>query len=71
MRYRAHAPNTVCIQRSWMWSGDTLMDLDRYQALKMETRTIGDAEFLFIEAGGFSERNKSDWKSKWYVLGRK
>jgi len=55
---------------TWVWSGDTLMDLNRYQALKMIVKEIGDSDYLFIEAGGFSRRNKPDWKSQWYVLKR-
>ena len=36
----------------WIWSGNTLMDLDRYQALKMTVRKIDGSDYLFIEAGG-------------------
>ena len=46
------------------------MDLNRYQALKMELRKVGNAEYLFVESGGFSTRHKPDWKSPWYVLAR-
>ena len=53
-----------------IWSGDTLMDLDRYQALKMKVKTVGGVEYLFIEAGGFSTRNKPGWTSPWCVLKR-
>lgn len=52
------------------WSGDTLMDLDKYQALKMKTAIVGSTEYLFIEAGGFSNRHKPDWKTKWHVFTR-
>ena len=51
-----------------VWSGDTLMDLNRYQALKMTPKTLNGSEYLFVESGGFSTRNKPDWKSKLYVL---
>ncbi len=54
----------------WAWSGDTMMNLDRYEALKMAPRTIGGAEFLFLESGGFSDRHKPGWKCSWYVLER-
>jgi hypothetical protein len=54
----------------WIWSGDTLMDLDRYQALKMTVKTIGDSDYLFIEAGGFSEKNPVGWKTPLYVMKR-
>jgi hypothetical protein len=53
-----------------LWSGDHLMDLTRYQALKMELRPIGGTDYLFIETGGFSERQKPGWKSGWLVLTR-
>ncbi|NNM29781.1 MAG: HEAT repeat domain-containing protein, partial [Akkermansiaceae bacterium] len=56
---------------TWVWSGDTLMDLNRYEALRMEVRTLGDADYLFVEAGGFSTRHKPDWKSPWLVLRKK
>jgi hypothetical protein len=46
------------------------MDLDKYQALKMKTAIVGSTEYLFIEAGGFSNRHKPDWKTKWHVFTR-
>jgi hypothetical protein len=51
-----------------LWSGDTLMDLSKYQALKMKTKSIDGTTYLFVEVGGFSERNKPGWKSAWNVL---
>ena len=54
----------------WIWSGNTLMDLDRYQALKMTVRKIDGSDYLFIEAGGFSNRNPAGWQSPWYVMQR-
>ena len=55
---------------TWIWSGDTLMDLEGYQALKMIVKTIGGSDYLFVEAGGFSTRNKPDWRTPWYVMKR-
>jgi len=55
---------------TWLWSGETLMDLNKYQATKMTARKIGRSDYLFIEAGGFSTRNKPGWKSSWYVMER-
>jgi len=57
-------------ESTWAWSGDTLMDLDRYQALKMQIRKVGDTDYLFVESGGFSSRHRPDWKSRWYVLAK-
>jgi hypothetical protein len=54
----------------WLWSGDNLMDLDKYHALKMKVENVDGNDYLFIEAGGFSTRNKPDWKSQYYVLKR-
>ena len=51
-----------------VWSGDILMDLNKYQALKIMPQKIGDSEYLFVETGGFGTRNKPGWKSKLYVL---
>ncbi len=53
-----------------LWSGDTLMDLPRYEALKMKIKEIDGDDYLFLEAGGFSTRNPVGWQSKWYVLKR-
>jgi hypothetical protein len=53
-----------------LWSGDTLMDLTRYEALKMLTKVIDGEDYLFIEVGGFSTRNKPDWKSNVTVMKR-
>jgi len=52
----------------WLWSGDTLMDLTRYQALKMVVKTIDGGEYLFVEIGGFSTRNKPGWQTTWQVM---
>ena len=55
----------------WVWSGDTLMDLGRYEALKIVPRTLRGTEYLFIEEGGFSSQKKPGWKSSWLVLIRR
>jgi hypothetical protein len=52
-------------------SGKYLLDLDRYQALRMETRTVAGKKFLFVESGGFNERNKPGWTSPWLVFEQK
>ena len=54
----------------WIWSGDVLMDLNRYQALKMTVKTIGGSDYLFVEAGGFSTRNPNGWHSPLCVMKR-
>jgi hypothetical protein len=53
-----------------IWSGDTLMNLRRNQAMKMRIETIGNTDYLFIEAGGFETRHGDQWKSPWFVLKR-
>lgn len=57
-------------ESTWAWSGDTLMDLNKYYALKMEVRKIGDTEYLFFESGDFTTRHKPGWKSQWFVMKR-
>jgi len=54
----------------WIWPGDTLMDLVRYQALKMTVKETAASDCLFIEAGGFGEKNPVGWRSPWYVMKR-
>jgi len=54
----------------YIWSGDTLMDLDRYEALRMTVKKIAGTDYLFVEAGGFSTRNKPGWRSPWCVMKR-
>jgi len=54
----------------WIWSGDTLMDLERNEALKMIVKTIGGGDRLSIEAGGFSTRHPVGWQSPLYVMKR-
>ena len=56
---------------TWIWSGDTLMDLSGYEALKMQLRKISGEEYLFIEVGGFGTKNPAGWQSPWYVLMRR
>lgn len=55
-------------ETTWLWSGDRLMDLDKYQALQMKLAEINGTDFLFIEAGGFGTRQKPEWRSPWLVL---
>jgi hypothetical protein len=54
-----------------IWSGYTLLDLDRFQALKLKPKTIAGRDYLFIEAGGFSDKNPVGWKSPLIVLKKK
>ena len=53
-----------------MYSGDMLLDVVSKQAFKMSVKTLDDTEYLFIEAGGFSEENMGDWQTSYYVLRR-
>ena len=53
------------------WSGNTLMDLTKFQALKIKPATINGTNYLFVESGGFGTRNKPGWTSPLLVLSRK
>ncbi len=61
-------PNGETDNAMRLWSGDTLMDLNRYEALQMKVKEIGGEDYLFIEAGGFGARNAVSWQSPWYVM---
>lgn len=49
------------------WTGNTLIDMEKFQALKMTLKN----DHLFIEAGGFNEKNPVGWRSPLIVLKRK
>jgi len=53
-----------------IWSGDMLMNLDRNEVLKMTIKPENGTEYLFVESGGFSEKNPLGWKSSLIVLKR-
>ncbi len=53
-----------------IWSGDTLMDLARNEALRMTLKSLDGADYLFVEAGGFSEKNPEGWTSPLLVMKR-
>jgi hypothetical protein len=58
-----------------LWTGDFLIDLQSeqhrpLQALKMTLRTINSTDYLFIESGGFSDKNPVGWKSSLIVMKR-
>ncbi|MCP3694425.1 MAG: hypothetical protein GY917_19635 [Planctomycetaceae bacterium] len=54
----------------WAWSGNVLMDLTRFQVLKMKSQNIDGKDYLFVEVGGFGTRKKPGWKSQLLVLAR-
>jgi hypothetical protein len=54
-----------------IWSGGTIMNLERYEALKMHVETTAGTEYLIIENGGFSTRNKPGWTSPIIVMTRR
>jgi hypothetical protein len=50
-----------------LWSRDMLLSLEGRQALKMTLK----GEYLFLEAGGFSEKNPVGWKTPLVVMKKK
>jgi hypothetical protein len=46
------------------WSGDTLIDMEKLEALRMTLQ----GEHLFIEAGGFNPRHQVGWKPPIIVM---
>jgi hypothetical protein len=55
---------------SRIWSGDTLMDLERNEALKITAESINGSDYLFIESGGFGPKNPAGWQCPLMVLKR-
>jgi hypothetical protein len=53
-----------------IWSGDHLMDLNRYQALRIRPLQLEGKDYLMIQSGGFSIHQKPGWKTPWLVLQR-
>jgi hypothetical protein len=53
-----------------IWSGDHLMDLNRYQSLRIRPLQLEGKDALLIESGGFSIHQKPGWKTSWLVLQR-
>jgi len=53
-----------------IWSGDTLMDLRKNEALAMRMEKLNGTDYLFIEVGGFQTKNGNAWKSPWFVMKR-
>jgi len=54
----------------FIWSGNTLMNLHRNEALAMCIESHNGTEYLFVESGGFQTQNGNQWKSPWFVLKR-
>ncbi len=78
-KYRANRPPFAQLtfleggktsEPTFAWTGNTLMDLNLYQALKITPANFAGQDFLFIESGGFNTRNQPGWKSQLWVLGR-
>jgi hypothetical protein len=64
-------PDGKTDQPQLVWSGDTLMDLQKLQALKMTIEKVDGQEYLFVECGGFDRKQPEDWKTPYNVLKRK
>lgn len=52
----------------FLWSGDTLMDIEQRAALKMTVKTINGTDYLFVETGGFGPKNPLGWKTTYSVF---
>ncbi|MFU8892738.1 MAG: DUF6288 domain-containing protein [Luteolibacter sp.] len=52
----------------WIWSGDTLMDLENSVAHKITPKSIDGTDYLVIESGGFSPRHPAGWNTPLMVL---
>ena len=57
--------------QTMIWSGDTLMDIERYEALKMTVRKPSGTDCLLLEAGGCSTENPPGWPPQPVLMMRK
>jgi hypothetical protein len=55
-----------------LWSGNILMNLNRFEALRMVTRKLDGQDYLFVEAGEFHSASgiPVGWTSPWCVMSR-
>lgn len=51
-----------------LWTGRMLIDLANGEALEMSAERTNGEQYLFIEAGGFSESKPTDWHPGYFVL---
>lgn len=51
-----------------IWSGDMLMDIENFQAMRTHLHTEDGVRYLVVEAGGFSNRNRPDWTTNLLVM---
>jgi hypothetical protein len=54
-----------------IWTGNTLVDNGRGEALQMTIQRMGADMYLFIESGGFNATREPDWKTPYYVFKKK
>ncbi len=50
---------------------DTLMELNAFEARKMQLKQVDGKPTLFVESGGFNNRHPADWRSPWVVMTRR
>ncbi len=55
---------------SLLWTGKYLLDLTTYQALESQTKNLDGKDYLFLQAGGFSTKNKPGWQPAWFVFAK-
>ncbi len=54
----------------FLWSGDTLMDMEQRVALKMTIKVLNGVDYLFLETGNFHPKNLPGWKTTLTVFKR-
>ena len=52
----------------FVWTGSTLLDVHRKEALAVEHAQVGGKDYLFVETGGFSPDRAVGWKTPWLVF---
>jgi hypothetical protein len=51
-----------------IWTGQNLIDLGQNQMLLMEGTSLDGNTYIFVEGGGFTSGQPTDWHPGWYVL---
>ncbi|MBT8037795.1 MAG: PDZ domain-containing protein [Verrucomicrobiae bacterium] len=52
----------------WIWSKNTLMALDKKEALDMRVKKIEGKDYLLLQGGGFSKDKPKGWQPSYLVM---
>lgn len=61
---------TVTSDPLFVWTGNKLLHVEELEALRVQHATVDGQDYLFVEAGDFSQDRDTDWTSPWLVFER-